>query len=105
MILKVKNAKYISEFKVMITFNDGVIREVDLQNELDGDIFRPLQNIDYFKSFFIDCGTISWSNGADFAPEYLYLISKKELENEIDKMVYKLYDLSEDEIRIIEGLA
>ena len=65
-------------------------------------LYIALQNIDYFKSFFIDCGTISWSNGADFAPEYLYLISKKEAENETDKRVYKLYDLSEEEIRIVE---
>ena len=30
-------------------------------------------------------------------------IDTKELEEEIDRIVYKLYDLSEEEIKIIEG--
>ena len=32
---------------------------------------KPLQDIDYFKIFKIRGHTLSWDNGADFAPEFL----------------------------------
>jgi hypothetical protein len=108
MNLKVIKAEYIDNYKVMLTFNNDIKREVDLTYELDGAIFEPLKDIDYFKNFYIDCNTISWKNGADFAPEYLFLksksVSNKDIEKQISKMVYKLYGLSEDDIRVVEGL-
>ena len=44
---------------------------------MDGEIFQPLKEINYFKTFLIKFNTIEWDNGADFAPEYLYQIGKK----------------------------
>jgi len=77
MFLEVTNAKYINNFKILLEFNDGISKTVDLENELDGDIFQPLRNKNYFKTFLIKYNTIEWNNGADFAPEYLYQIGKK----------------------------
>jgi hypothetical protein len=31
----------------------------------------PLQDVSFFKSFTLEGHTLSWSNGADFAPEFL----------------------------------
>ena len=42
--------------------------------ELNGKIFQPLKDNNYFKTFSIKFNTIEWDNGADFAPEYLYQI-------------------------------
>ncbi|MCK4665005.1 MAG: DUF2442 domain-containing protein [Bacteroidales bacterium] len=77
MFLEVTKAEYINDFRILMEFNDGVSKTVDLENELDGEIFQALRNKNYFKTFLIKYNTIEWDNGADFAPEYLYKIGKK----------------------------
>jgi hypothetical protein len=71
MFTHVEQAKYIDGYKVWLTFNDGAEGEIDLSSELDGEIFEPLKDVSYFKSFTLEGHTLSWSNGADFAPEFL----------------------------------
>ena len=101
-MLEVRQAKYIRDYIVEIEFGDSMVRVVDLAGELDGENFEPLREPEYFRSFFIDCNTLSWENGADFAPEYLFLISKslsdqaKNSKIETDTMakVKKLYGLA-----------
>jgi len=66
------DAKYISDYKIRVTFDNGEERVADLANKLDRGIFLPLQDKKYFKKFFVDGWTISWPNGADIAPETLY---------------------------------
>jgi hypothetical protein len=74
MILHVKEAKYRHNYVIWVRFNDDAEGEVDLANELEGEIFGPLKNTKKFKSFKVDpfLGTIVWENGADIAPEFLY---------------------------------
>lgn len=45
-----------------------------IENELWGEVFEPLNSIVVFANFSFDkeLETIVWSNGADFAPEFLY---------------------------------
>ena len=71
MIPWVTEARYLEEYKVWLSFNDGAAGEVDLQFELDGEIFEPLKDVSYFKGFEIVGHTLAWPNGADFAPEFL----------------------------------
>ena len=71
MFIHVNNAKYINGYKIWLSFNDGSQGEIDLLSELYGEIFEPLKDISFFKSFNLDGRTLSWSNGADFAPEFL----------------------------------
>jgi hypothetical protein len=71
MFIHVEKAKYISGYKVWPLFNDGVAGEIDLSPELHGEIFEPLKNVSFFKSFTLEGHTLSWDNGADFAPEFL----------------------------------
>jgi len=77
MFLEVTDARYINDYKILLGFNDGISKTVDLKNELNGEIFQPLRNKNYFKTFIIKYNTIEWNNGADFAPEYLYQIGEK----------------------------
>lgn len=71
MFMHVEKAKYIKDYKVWLSFNDGAEGEIDLSSELDGEIFEPLKDVSFFKSFTLDGHTLSWKNGADFAPEFL----------------------------------
>jgi len=74
MIPRVTDAKYIKDYTLYLRFSDGSDGEVDLEPELDGEIFQPLKDISYFKDFFLnqEIHTVVWPNGADFAPEFLY---------------------------------
>ena len=72
MFLEVNKAEYLEEYKIRLWFNNGMVRDVDLSDSLNGEIFKPLLDKDYFKNFTIHFNTIEWENGADFAPEYLF---------------------------------
>ena len=66
--------KHISGYRVLLKFEDGREGEVDLQDELWGEVFEPLKEQRRFKTVRLDpeLNTICWENGADFAPEFLY---------------------------------
>ena len=72
----VVKAEYVSEFKIRLTFNDGVAAVVDFSDWLEGPVFEPLRNHDYFVRFFLEGGTLVWPNGADIAPETLHARAK-----------------------------
>ena len=74
MIPRVIDAKYIKDYTLYLRFSDGLDGEVDLEQELEGEIFQPLRDISYFKDFTVnqELHTVVWPNGADFAPEFLY---------------------------------
>ena len=75
MFLEVVKAEYLDGYRVKLLFNTGETRVADLSESLNGSVFVPLKDINYFKNFTIKFNTIEWDNGADFAPEYLYDIS------------------------------
>jgi hypothetical protein len=66
------NAEYRGDFRIQLTFNDGVREVLDFSQWLDGPIFEPLKHQEYFRRFFVEGGAITWPNGADIAPETLY---------------------------------
>ena len=73
MLLHVTEAEYRHDYVIWLRFNDGTEGEVDLESELEGEVFGPLKDLEAFKSFRVDSEirTIVWENGADFAPEFL----------------------------------
>ena len=72
-MLRSLNAKYISDYRLLVSFDDGSDGVVNLSNLLKGPIFEPLQELDQFKAFIVDpeLETVVWSNGADLPPEFL----------------------------------
>jgi len=74
MLPRLREAKYQGDYRVWLRFADGVEGEVDLENELWGEMFLPLKDKGFFTEFILDedLETIVWPNGADFAPEFLY---------------------------------
>jgi hypothetical protein len=73
MYYTVTQASYVRDYVVWVKFADGTAGEVDLAAELWGEVFQPLKDLEYFRSFEVaEYGTLAWPNGADIAPEYLY---------------------------------
>ena len=74
MILHVTEARYLHDYVIWLRFNNGAEGEIDLADELEGEVFGPLKDLEKFKSFEVhsDLQTIVWENGADLAPEFLY---------------------------------
>ncbi|MDD5268115.1 MAG: DUF2442 domain-containing protein [Methylococcales bacterium] len=65
-------ADYLNDYKIRVTFDNGETKTVDCLKWLNGEIFEPLKDKNYFQRFFVDGWSISWPNGADIAPETLY---------------------------------
>jgi hypothetical protein len=61
-------------YVLRLRFNDGSVREVDLEHELWGPMFEPLRDLDEFRKVAVDAelGTIVWPNGADLDPDVLH---------------------------------
>jgi Protein of unknown function (DUF2442) len=74
MFLHVKEARYLHDYVLWLRFNDGAEGEIDLENELEGEVFGPLKDPQAFQRFRVDpeMETVVWENGADLAPEFLY---------------------------------
>ena len=74
MLLHVREARHLRDYVIWLRFNDGAEGEVDLKDELRGEMFEPLRQIDQFSRFRVDpeLQTVVWDNGADLAPEFLY---------------------------------
>lgn len=72
MFQPVIDAKYVEDYRVWLKFKNGKSGEIDLSEELWGEVFEPLKNKNYFKNFKVERSTITWKNEADFAPEFLY---------------------------------
>ena len=74
MFLHVEKVQYLYDYVIRLRFNDGTEGEVDLKDELYGEVFEPLRDLDQFRRVRVDpeTRTVAWENGADFAPEFLF---------------------------------
>lgn len=74
MIPRLTEAHYVRDYILRLRFQDGAEGEVDLEAQLYGEVFEPLKALEYFRRFRVDpeLHTVTWPNGADFAPEFLY---------------------------------
>ncbi len=75
----VVDAEHLEGNKLLLTFENGVRKVVDLEPHLEGEIFEPLQDREYFQQVYVneDTETIEWPNGADLAPEFLWEIGEE----------------------------
>ena len=60
-------------YRLFLRFNNGESGEVDLSNELEGEVFEALRDPDQFATAMQHpiMKTVAWTNGADLAPEFL----------------------------------
>ena len=73
MILHTTEVTPLPGYRLKLTFNTGESGEVDLSNELEGEVFEPLRDPALFATAHQHpiMRTVEWANGADLAPEFL----------------------------------
>ena len=61
-------------YSLRVGFNDGLVRVIDFEPILRGEIFGPLRNFELFAQVKVDqeVNTIVWPTGADFDPVILH---------------------------------
>ncbi len=71
--LEIIAAEYISDYKLLVKFNNGESRIFDFAGVIERyPVFAPLGDTRLFKDFIIT-DTLEWDNGRiDIAPEYVY---------------------------------
>lgn len=90
MILNVTKAEYAGDYKVILQFDDGEEKIVDLKDTIFNDrraIFEPLRQKDFFRDFQLKFNTITWKNEADFAPEFLYELGTEDSFRQLEEIV------------------
>ena len=77
MPLRIKRFDLLTDFRLRVEFTNGERHVVHLEPELRGEVFEPLRDPGFFSRARLnhDTGTVEWPNGADFAPEFLYLLA------------------------------
>lgn len=72
-LVRVNKVLALRPYTVRIEFEDGLVKEVDLDRYLRGPVFEDIRNNPaLFAQVVVEGGTIAWPNGADIDPDVLY---------------------------------
>ena len=77
MYISVKSVRPLSEYQLLLTFENGEKKVFDMKPYLDKGIYKELKDENKFKTVRISFDSIEWCNNADIDPEFLYEKSKK----------------------------
>ena len=77
MYISVKSVRPLSEYQLLLTFENGEKKIFDMKPYLDKGIYKELKDETKFKTVRISFDSIEWCNNADIDPEFLYEKSKK----------------------------
>ena len=77
MYISVKSVRPLSEYQLLLTFENGEKKIFDMKPYLDKWIYKELKDENKFKTVRISFDSIEWCNNADIDPEFLYEKSKK----------------------------
>jgi hypothetical protein len=73
-IYRVTECRRTGNHSLLLSFDDGISREIDFSSVLNGELYEPLRLPEYFGRVRLDeeVGTIVWPNDADFDPAILH---------------------------------
>ena len=74
---RVKEVVAMNDYKLILTFKNDRKAIYDCKDLLEFGIFKELKDVNYFKTVFVEYGSVAWSNGQDICPDTLYLESKE----------------------------
>lgn len=78
-LVDVTAVRVLARYVVELSFDDGSVKVIDLEDWLQGQAFAPVRaDYDVFCAVAIseDSGTLEFPNGADLSPAALYLTAK-----------------------------
>jgi Protein of unknown function (DUF2442) len=73
---RVSEVKYKHPYKLVLTFNNGGLKEFDFINYLNYPVYEKLKDPVFCNTVKVFLGTAVWDDEIDFAPDTLYLESK-----------------------------
>ena len=73
-IPKVIHAEHLGSHRLRLVFDNGLVREIDFSNQLEGAMFEPLRDEEFFSEVEVDpdTHTITWPNELDIDAEVLH---------------------------------
>jgi hypothetical protein len=73
-LARIVEVEPLGEYRLRLTFSDGLVRELDFAGALEGEALEPLRSPAAFSKVSIDkvAGTIVWPNGVDLDPDVLH---------------------------------
>lgn len=76
MFPRVTSVRHIRDYRLELTFADGVRVEMDFRKKVvgRGGVFNPLEDVNFFRQVKVDpeAGTLLWPNDVDLDPDVLY---------------------------------
>lgn len=77
MVLRITDVKPLDGYRLRVSFNDGVVRDVDFAQDLEhaeGTLAEPLRDPAYLRHVRVneESRTFVWPNGLDPDPEVLH---------------------------------
>ncbi len=76
MLLDIISVEVLKDYQLLLTFENGEVREFDMNRYLDLKPYTVLKNEPLFHRAKIENGTVVWPGEIDMAPENLYAESK-----------------------------
>jgi hypothetical protein len=73
--MKIKNiveAIPLEDYHIVLKFNDGIEKKIDIRPFIKNGVSSKLKDFNYFKKVQVVDGFITWDNGFDFCPNFLY---------------------------------
>jgi len=70
---RIVRVKPLEGYRLEVEFDDGLVKVVELEEYLFGEVFAPLKDPRVFRQVELDrvLGTVVWPTGADFCPDFL----------------------------------
>lgn len=80
-MIEVTKAEYMGDYIINLSFNNGRVGAVDLEQTLFNDkrpVFATLKNKLIFTNFKVEHSTVVWGDEFDLAAEYLFFLAFKD---------------------------
>ena len=73
-ICRITSCEHIAPYSLRLRFDDGLMRTIDFEPILEGELYGPLREPTAFAQVTLDpeIHTVSWPCGADFDPATLH---------------------------------